>query len=193
MRWGRIAAVVAGCVCLGGVLGACTSGPAGPPAPSRLSPPIPANPLDLSKSGNRPCGTLLRPDQLAQYHLTAPGTTTSLPSGAACSWTPADAALPSYTAGVDLRSGGLEALYHRRSAIPVFQPATVSEYPAVHTAASAAALRQGRCTVEVGVANDTLLIVGVVVPSQSLDHGTPCDDADAFAADVIANSQGAQP
>lgn len=193
MRWGRIAVVVAGCLCLGGVLGACTSSPQSPPKPSRLSPPIPDNPLDLSKGVTQPCAQLMRPDQLAQYHLTVPGTMTTIPSGAACAWTPAGAASPSYTAGVDMHSGGLEALYHKRSTMSVFQPTTVSEYPAVHTAASPAALGQGKCTVDVGVASDTLLIVSVTVPAQSLDYATPCDDADAFAADVIANSQGAQP
>lgn len=192
MRWARIAMVAAACLGVGGVLGACTSGPASPPKPTRLSPPIPGNPLDFSKSVTRPCA-LLRPDQLAQYHLGAQGTMTSISGVPACAWSPASAGLAAYQAGVDMRSGGIEALYHRRSAMPVFQPATVSEYPAVHTAVTATALRQGRCTVDVGVADDTLLVVDVTVPSQALDYGTPCDDADAFAADAIANAQGAQP
>jgi hypothetical protein len=189
MRWARIALVVAGCVSLGGVLGACTSGgESGAPRPSRLAPPVPGNPLDMTKAAAAPC-TLLRPDQLAQYHLVAPGTA----SGATCSWPAATSGLPSYTAAVDRRSGGLEGLYHKRNTMPVFQPATVSEYPAVHTATTPAALHEGHCTVEVGVADDTLLVVGSTVPSESLDYTTPCDDADTFAADIIANSQAGQP
>ncbi len=185
MRWARIAMVAAGCLCLG-ALGACTSSPPSSPKPTRLAPPIPGNPLDMAKPAAQPCA-LLRPDQLAQYHIGTPGAA----SGSGCTWT---SSVGAYTASVDLRSGGIEALYHRRHTMPVFAPATVLEYPAVHTADTAAAPSHGRCTVDVGVADDTLLVVGVTVPdSRALDYTTPCDDADAFAADVIANTQGTQP
>jgi len=75
--------------------------------------------------------------------------------------------------------------------MPVFQPTSVSEYPAVHTAG---ALRHGSCTTEVGVANDTLLIVTVAVPStQPLDYADPCPRADDVAAAIIANAEGNAP
>ncbi|HEY3608590.1 MAG TPA: DUF3558 domain-containing protein [Pseudonocardiaceae bacterium] len=174
-------------------LAGCTSGPSGPAKPARLSPAIGANPLDMSKAAARPC-TMLRPDQLAQFHLTSPGTTTSIASGPACAWTPTVSGLPSYLAGVDLHSGGLEALYHRRASLPVFQPTKVSEYPAVHTATTTSALHHGQCTTQVGVANDTLLIVSVTVPSsQPLDYTDPCPSADDLAAAILANTEGAAP
>ncbi len=108
-------------------LAGCTSGPSGPAKPARPSPAIPGDPLDLSKAAARPC-TMLRPDQLAQFRLTSPGTTTSIASGPACAWTPTVTGFPSYLAGVDLHSGGLEALYHKRASLPVFQPTKISEY-----------------------------------------------------------------
>lgn len=174
-------------------LGACTSGGGKAAPPSRLSPPIPANPLDMSKARAQPC-SLLRPDQAAQYHLTVPGTVATLTGFPACAWTPKYTGLPAYRATVDLHSGGLEALYHHRATMPVFQPTTVSEYPGIHTATTSGALRHGQCTTEVGVANDTLLVVSVTVPaSQTFDYADPCPDADQVAASIIANAEGAAP
>lgn len=183
--------LVAGCLGLVGALAGCTGSP--PARPTPTVPPIVGDPLDMTRAATRPC-TLLRPDQLAQYHVTTPGTPTSIAGGPACSWTPTPARLPSFRAGVDTHSGGLTALYRERNSLPVFRPATISEYPAVHTAATADALRRGRCTVEVGVAGDTLLIVDVTVAdSGSLDYTDPCSDADAVAADVIAGSEAGAP
>lgn len=178
----------------GAAVAACTSGPGSPPpAPSRLSPPITGDPLNLSRAATAPCG-LLRPDQLAQYHLGAPGTATTVGGVPACAWSPAGSAGPSYQADVDLHSGGLEALYRRRATFPVFAPTKVSEYPAVHTAPDTAAQKHGRCTVQVKVAEGTLLTVTVTVPaSQALDYTDPCPDADQFAASAIANAEGAAP
>lgn len=174
-------------------LAGCTSGPSSPPAPTRLSPPIKGDPLDLSHGARQPCA-LLRPNQLAQFRLGSPGTPTSMAGVPACAWTPTVPILPAYQAGVDMHSGGLEALYHKRATMPVFQPTSVSEYPAVHTAATASALRHGSCTTEVGVANDTLLIVTVTVPStQPLDYADPCPRADDLAAAIIANAEGNAP
>jgi hypothetical protein len=137
---------------------------------------------------------MLRPDQLAQYHLAVPGVVTSIASGPACAWTPTVTGLPSYLAGVDLHSGGLEALYHKRASLPVFQPTKISQYPAVHTATTTSEVHHGRCTTQVGVANDTLLIVTVTVPStQTFDYADPCPVADDLTAAILANTKGAAP
>lgn len=185
----RTALLLAGCGVLG-TLAACTSGS---PPPPRLSPPIVGDPLDLSRIAATPCD-LATADILAQYHLTAPGTETTTTTGPACTWTARTTALPNYQAGVDLHSGGLEALYHRRAAIPVFQPTAVSEYPAVNTAASRDAVRHGQCTVQVGVANDTLLVVSVIYTDpHAVDYTDPCPDADTFAASLLGHAEGKAP
>jgi hypothetical protein len=177
---------------------ACDSSTGSTPPPAPAVPTIAGDPLDMTHAAGQPCA-LARPDQLAQYHLTANGTALELPSTPghttpSCGWIPTTTALPSYQAGVDTTSGGLAALYHHRTQIPVFQPTSVSEYPAIHTAASTTALTHGQCTVDVGVANDTLLIVRVTVPNPAaLDYPDPCPDADSFAATVIANSEGQAP
>jgi hypothetical protein len=71
-----------------------------------------------------------------------------------CTWTPNDTTSVSYRASVDVSSGGLEALYQRCSTIPAFEPTDVHSYPAVHTDHDGTPA--GQCTVNVGVADDTL-------------------------------------
>lgn len=194
MADGRSAARVAGrglaaALALG--VAGCSGGPAPAPAPASAGvPSIVGDPLDLSRAATDPCA-LLRPDQLAQYHLRTPGTPAAGPVPG-CGWSPVAAGLPDYRAAVDLRSGGLAALYRHRP--PAFAATTVSEYPAVHTAATPADLRRGHCVVEVGVAGDTLLVAEVrVVDPASLDYPDPCPAADAFAATIIANAEGHAP
>ncbi|HWE91329.1 MAG TPA: DUF3558 family protein [Pseudonocardiaceae bacterium] len=172
---------------------ACGSGGSGS-SPATTGPPsISADPIDLSPFVGKPC-TMLRADQLAQYRLSPPGTTVSSGSGPACRWTPTLSTLPGYTARADLRSGGLTALYARRASMPVFQPTPVSLFPAVNTASSAAAIKHGQCTAEVGVAQNSVLVVDVTVPdATSLDYADPCSDADAVAAAIIADAEGQVP
>jgi hypothetical protein len=180
-------------------LSACTSGGDStakpPPTTSRYAPPtLAGDPLNLSSAGRAPCTQLLRADQLAQFHITTPGTQTAVASGPACRWQPDPNVLPIYQAAVDQHSGGLAALYKQRDRLPVFLPVHVSEYPAVHVAASQRALTQGQCTVRVGVASDTLLSVDVTERAPSLQsYRDPCPDADAFAAAIIANNEVQQP
>jgi hypothetical protein len=174
-----------------GTMTACGSGAT--PTPNTSAPTITADPLNMSRYVSGPCA-MLRADQLAQYHLVAPGMTSSDGSGAACRWTAAPTTLPSYTGRADPRSGGLTALYARRPSIPVFRPTMISNYPAVNTANSADVTQHGQCTVQVGVAPGTLLVVDVTVPAvQALDYTDPCPDANALAAAIIANSVGQVP
>lgn len=182
----RTIVLVLGVLCVGGLIGACTSsGQNSPPAGPNLTI---ANPLDMSAGLHHPC-QLVRSDQLTQFHLVPPGAAT----GGGCTWSPNVAQLPGYWSGVAM-GAGIAGLYQRRSAIAVFQPTTISGYPAVHTAATAADQRHGKCTVEIGVARDTLVDVSVTVPpSQSFDYTDPCDDVDSFAGAVIANAEGIAP
>lgn len=184
----RAIALVLGVICVGGVAGACTSSGHNSP-PATQGPPAIANPLDMSRARAHPC-QLVRPDQLAQFRLTPPGSAT----GGGCAWTPGDTARPAYWAGVAIGDGGIAGRYRHRSAIPVFGPTTISGYPAIHTAATAADQRHGRCTVQIGVANDTLVNVSVTIPpGDALDYTDPCDDVDSFAGAVIANAEGSAP
>lgn len=182
-----LAAGLTGCLAAG-----CTSSPGArtaAPASSLAVPAITGDPLNLTRSAGQPC-TLLRPDQLAQYHLTNPGST----QGTACGWLPSTDALPGYRASVDLTSGGLAALYRKRTRLPVFQPTRISDYPAVHTAASPAAERRGQCTVEVAVAPDTLINASVLAPpADQTDYADPCPAVDQFAESIVANAKGAVP
>jgi hypothetical protein len=159
------------------VLGVATGcSPAPPAPPARLSPPIPGAPIDLTEFAKTPCG-LMGPLQLARYFVTTPGVV-SLP---ACTWTPSHTRSLTYLASVDLTSGGLEALYRRRSTLPGFGPTDVHSYPGAHIDT-----RSGHCTVDVGVADDTLLAVTVDATDPKLTaYDDPCAEADRFAGSVI--------
>lgn len=182
-----LAAGLAGCLAAG-----CTSSPGtGTAAPdsSLAVPSITGDPLNMTKSAGRPC-TLLRPDQLAQYHLRSPGST----QGTLCSWLATANILPGYAANVDLTSGGLAALYRKRATMPAFQPTRIADYPAVNTAANPAAQRHGQCTVEVAVAPDTLVDAAVLAPpADQIDYADPCPAVDQFAESIVANAEGAVP
>lgn len=180
-------------------LAACGSGSATPPSqPTPSVPTMVDDPIDLTGIAGKPC-TMLRPDQLAQFHILAPGTPSAGPLNPAkgtpaCTWQPQLSTEPVYAAAVDLHSGGLDALYHRRAGLPVFQPFAESGYPGVNTPVSRDALAHGRCTVQIEVASGVLLDAAVTVRDpQAADYTDPCTDAQSFAAAIIANSQGQQP
>lgn len=160
-----------------GVAG-CSSAPTPPP---RLSPPLPDAPLDLTQFTTKPCD-LMTHDQLVTFFVSSPGTTATAGGKTACTWIPRDTKALSYVASVDTTSGGLEALYHRRAAVPGFAPVSVHHYPGIHRDNG-----DGHCTVETGVANDTLLSVTVTATDPKLDaYSDPCYEADRFAGSMIA-------
>ncbi|WP_329056252.1 DUF3558 domain-containing protein [Amycolatopsis sp. NBC_01488] len=160
-----------------GVVIAAVAGCSSPPAaPQRLSPSIPGDPLDLTGFVAQPCG-LVNAQQLARYYIAAPATT-KLPW---CVWVPADTTGLTYQASVDTSSGGLESLYEHRTTVGGFDPADVHSYPAIHRDA-----RGGHCTVQVGVADDTLLSVTIDATNPKLSvHQDPCAEADRFAGSII--------
>lgn len=173
-------------------LAGCSGNPASPPPKSSV-PSMSADPINLAGIAGKPC-TLLRPDQLAQFHVLTPGTTGTGPLTSAsgtpiCTWQPSQGSEPAYAAAVDLHSGGLTALYRRRASLARFVPFTVSGYPGADTAVGA-----GHCTVQIAVADGTLLDAAVTVrDAEAADYGDPCSDAQSFAAAIIGNSQGQQP
>ena len=194
----RIGLALVAVAALAGIA-ACSSNSAPPPAkPTPSVPTMVDDPIDLSGVAAKPC-TMLRPDQLAQFHILAPGTPGTAPLSTAagtpiCAWSPSLNTEPLYAAGVDLHSGGLDALYKRRASLPVFQPFAESGYPGVNTATSKNALAQGQCTVQIEVSPGVLLDAAVTVrDTQAADYTDPCPDAQSFAAAIIANSQGQQP
>jgi hypothetical protein len=181
-------------------LAACGGNSATPP-PRPTTPSVPTmvdEPINLTGVADKPC-TMLRPDQLAQFHILAPGTAGAGPLSTAagapvCTWQPSLNTEAVYAAGVDQHSGGLAALYKRRASLPVFQPFSESGYPGVNTATSKNVLAHGRCTVQIEVASGVLLDAAVTVrDTQAADYTDPCSDAQSFAAAIIANSQGQQP
>lgn len=186
------------------VLAACGGGSATPPpAPKPSVPTMVDEPINLTGPATRPC-TMLRPDQLAQFHIVTPGTMSPGPLNTSsgtpvCTWQPSQDSEPVYAAAVDRHSGGLDALYRRRAHLPVFQPFTESGYPGVNTATSTNVLAHGQCTVQIEVSQNgasagVLLDAAVTVRDpQAPDYTDPCPDAQSFAAAIIANSQGQQP
>jgi hypothetical protein len=125
-----------------------------------------------------------RPEQLTRYYVTTPGVLAQGAAAPTCTWTPNDTRSLSYWASVDVSSGGLETLYQRRSTIPAFEPTDVHSYPAVHTDHDGTP--PGQCTVNVGVAGDTLLIVTMkVADAKAAPSGDPCGEADRFAGSMI--------
>lgn len=152
-----------------------------PPPPPRLSPPLPDAPLDLTRFTAKPCD-LMTHDQLVMFFVNSQGTAAPAAGKTACTWIPHDTNALTYVASVDTASGGLEALYRRRATVPGFAPVFVHSYPGIHRDD-----RDGQCTVETGVADDTLLNVTVAATDPKLDaYSDPCYEADRFAGIMIA-------
>lgn len=196
---GRGALAVGAAAVLAGAVVALTAGcsssqspAAGSPAgsstvtPSRLSPPITLDQLNLAGYLTAPCG-LLRPDQLAQRGIPA-GTA----AGGVCRWPAAGADRPAFTAQVTHAPDGLEQLYRKHPAF--FEPTSVGGYPAVESDDDPAAHTHGRCTVHVAVANDTLLSVTASYASPSAaNYGDPCPDAEMLANTVLGKVKADSP
>jgi hypothetical protein len=182
-----VAALVVGVAVAVAVSAGCSSStPAAAPAPSRLSPPITLDQLDLSGYLSAPCG-LLRPDQLAQRGMPA-----GAASGGVCRWAAVGADRPEVSAQVTHAPDGLEQLYRRHPAY--FQPTSVGGYPAVESDDDPAAHTHGRCTVHVAVANDTLLSVTASYGSPSArNYGDPCPDAEILANTILGKVKADSP
>jgi hypothetical protein len=166
-----------------GVLAGCSnSSHTNATAPSRIT----LDPIDVSGYTGQPCA-LLRPDQLAQQHQ-PPGA----PSGEDCAWPAASPSRPSFTAHVDTASGGLDTLQRHPPAF--FEPTTIGGYPSAHADRDRDAPQHGHCTVNVGVAKDSLLVVTATYENRSAANATdPCPDADIFATLILANIKTASP
>lgn len=161
------------------VLSGCAGGP-----PSRLSPPIPDEQLDLAEFVGKPCD-LLRNDRVARRHLAVPGSTVPDPIGEVCRWNGADRSHPTITAGADA-GHTLEGLYQQRSSFTFFEPTDITHYPAVHTTGNGRTPRSGICTTQVGVADNAVLSVTADYAGNTSSFSTdPCPDADRIASDII--------
>ena len=173
----RHTAALGACAVLGAALAGCASAPPAPPA--RLSPPIVADPIDLTAFVRAPCG-LLDDSWLRTFSVTKPGVPSPAASGTECVWTSSDTTPLAYRASVDTTSGGIETVYRHRATIPAFEPIAIHSYPAVHTAMSDRA-----CTIKAGVANDTLLTITVQVTGRTSAYTDACAETDRFARVTI--------
>ncbi|WP_329062410.1 DUF3558 family protein [Amycolatopsis sp. NBC_01480] len=149
--------------------------PAAAPPPTST-----VDPLDLSAFRDAPCG-LPGDAELARFFLAVPGRLTPAAALTECEWASANPRAPRYQAAVDLNSGGLPGL-RRRTPFAPDGPAAIHGYPAGHVAAGRTA---GWCTVDVGVAPDTVLQVSVTIPAPGVLSDDPCTDADQFAGAII--------
>jgi hypothetical protein len=152
-----------------------------PPSPSRLAPEI-SLPLNVTQYADAPC-TMLRADQQVTKDL-SPG----VAEGPTCTWRAKTPQQPEITATVDLKSGGLEALYRKRSRMPYFEPTEIGGFPAVRTDPERPVPDQGRCTVSVAVAENALItITSAIADPETLNYPVPCPDVDLFASAVIGD------
>jgi hypothetical protein len=153
------------------------SGPAERPA--RLAPEVQL-PMDMAPFADAPC-TMLKSGQAATKDLAE-----GVGDGTTCTWHAKTPQQPEITATVDLKSGGLEALYRRRPQLPYFEPVEIAGYPAVRTDTERSVADQGRCTVSVGMAEDALLVVtSTIADAKTLNYPVPCPDTDLFATTLV--------
>jgi hypothetical protein len=136
------------------------------------------DPVNLSAFVNAPCG-LPGKDELARFSLPAAGQAGPAQGIVECAWTPIYPKAPRYAAGVDMHSGGLAGLGLKQ---PSFAPVTVHGHPASHAGAGPT---PGQCTVDAGVAPDTVLVVTATIPDPNALSDNPCTDADQFAAAIV--------
>jgi uncharacterized protein DUF3558 len=151
-----------------------------PSSPAKLAPQIPL-PLDISSYADAPC-TLLKPGTPVAGDMA-----TGVPDGATCTWKAKTPLQPQITVTVDLKSGGLEALYRKRARLPYFEPTDIAGYPAVHTDTDRSVPDQGQCTVNVGMNEVTMITVTSTIADQrSLNYQVPCPDTDVFATALVS-------
>ncbi|NMI02252.1 DUF3558 domain-containing protein [Pseudonocardia acidicola] len=169
------------------VLAGCASSSTAAPAPSTIT----LDPLDAAPYVGKPCD-LLRTDHVAQLQLVAPGTPEPGAGGPVCRWASTRPGRPSFTAGVD-PGHGLADLYRQRAEHPYFSPTTIAGYPAVDTGEAPAA-QDGRCAVEVGVADHSLIIVGAGPGATSSPAPPdPCLEANRVATAIVGQLNAGSP
>jgi len=165
-------------------------------AAPRLSPPIPTDdPPQLGQYAALPC-ELLRPDRVVQRHLRVPGVIVAVPAGVACRWEAAEKGRPAMEAGAEVGQG-LEGVYQHRAGFGFFEPVQITRYPGVHTTSPGQRPSGGVCTTQVGVAEDTLLMVTADYTGRQASHPSlssdPCPDADKVAEEIINQTRAANP
>lgn len=164
----------------------------GATAPARLSPPVPAEQLDLSQYVGQPCG-LLRADRAQRRHLAAPGGIVAADGGPACRWYATDAEHPMVSAQADA-DHGLEPIYQRRASFGSFEPTAVAHYPAVLTTGLGRVPADGVCSSQVGVGDNALLTVTADYRGRrSPASADPCLDANSVAFEIIQQIRAGNP
>lgn len=92
---------------------------------------------------------------------------------------------------------GLESLYQRRAEFGFFEPVRITGYPGLHTNRSGRHSRDGVCTTQVGVAEDTLLSITADYVGAQHTHPSfssdPCPDADKIAEEIVNHVRAANP
>jgi hypothetical protein len=161
-------------------------------APSRLSPPVPEEQLDLAQYAGQPCN-LLRPDRALRRHLVGPGSAPGDGTGTACRWSAEDSGHPSVTAEASA-DHGLEPIYQNRASYGSFEPTAIAHYPAVLTTAPGLTPANGVCSTQVGVGDNDLLVVtadyaGLRLPASS----DPCLDSNTAAFEIIQQIRSGNP
>jgi hypothetical protein len=169
-----------------GVLALASCGEAAPTVPR-----IPAaDQLDVAPQAGRPCD-LLRPDRARGLGLVVPGVVENAPTGPACRSASTRPGHPSFIMGVD-PNHGLDEVYQRRADHRLFQPGTVGGFPAVDTVDGPPSENEG-CLVQVGVADNGLVIVAVGPADVTQVRPDPCREAHRVATTIIGQLKAGTP
>lgn len=194
--------VIVGLLAAGLSLAACSSSTTGNATPSpstsasspstgassgTLTAPQVANPLDVSKFEQNPCGllTAAQAAQVAQLTKTDGGTGGSSPI---CGW--ADDSYNSISFGF-VRGGGLSDVYRTQdSQSGYFKVAPdVAGYPAVFSGTTDDRSKGG-CQLGIGVSNSEVLTVDSSFTTSSPHYGDPCSVTQQAAEVAIATLKG---
>ncbi|SHE54207.1 Protein of unknown function [Streptoalloteichus hindustanus] len=126
-----------------------------------------------------PC-QLLTPNQLRELGAAQSGKPDQAPWGETlCTWSDAIRV----TVAPDTKRRGLTEVYLRKSSYNNFEASTVAGYPAVR-----ADFGEIRCNVNVGVAEDQLLLVQYANNvSRKVEHKDTCAFGERIAAEVLKN------
>lgn len=99
--------------------------------PTRLSPPLPGEQIDLTQYVHDAC-PLLRPDRAQRRGLVPPGQPVARAGGTDCRWAPNGRGRPAISVRAST-DRGLESVYRDRASYGTFDPTAIAHYPTALT------------------------------------------------------------
>lgn len=160
--------------------------------PTRLSPPLPGEQIDLTQYVHDAC-PLLRPDRAQRRGLVPPGQPVARAGGTDCRWAPNGRGRPAISVRAST-DRGLESVYRDRASYGTFDPTAIAHYPTALTTSKGRIPADGVCTAQVGVGDNDLLEVTADYHGATTQASTdPCLDADTVAFEIIQQIRSGNP